>query len=561
VRLRVAAESHLSEPEPTPIHPFCEDVANLAVARLLPALLFWNLAPCAIAGAEPEASPATAAASSATSTAVVLNVRDFGAIGDGRVHLVREWIDQHRFSNLRQLKEKFPFVDDLDWSVDEVAFTAAKRALPANGGTIHFPVGHYIAARQSWQIWQDHVRLTGDGADRTILSTTPEIADGMSVAPYRHIGWLEGAKQEYPFSADSGSRGDDAVQLLDPRWGDDFHRGDLVFIRSGANRYDQDYGEFNEVASVDPDGQLQFKYPLARDYTLEKFNGASVTKAPFKMPGADDVVGVKLSSEAGNFVPAVGNTISIGTDLFRVTKVFKKDGTGTASVVLEYFGRGDTSAKTEIPTGTPIGKSRAVVRVTKTTRDFRCENLQIVGRRKALSISNTYECVFADCIFVRNARDRRFKGGLTIDGDGGRFARFERCKIIAEPSAGMQFARSFGNVVFTGCTFSNSNVAFTEFNFDCEVTRCRFDVVGGHGLNSVVIAGKSCGNLRFIDNQIRATKVTAIFDTHSDIQSQKHGSEGDVLIRGNTIETTAGLQVFPSTKSERFAVEDNRVIQ
>lgn len=538
-------------------------MANLPVARLLPALVLWNLSPCAFASAEPEANrdPAVGGPPEISASSVVLNVRDFGAIGDGRVHLVQEWIEQKRFSSLRQLKQKFPFVDNLEWSIDEVAFTAAKSALPASGGTIHFPVGHYIAARQSWQILRDHVRLTGDGADRTILSTTPEIADGLNVAPYRHVGWLEGAKREYPFSADSGVRGQDTVQLLASQWGDDFKRGDLIFIRSGANRYDQDYGEFNEVTNVDPSGQLHLKYPLARDYTLERFNWAAETTETLKMPRAGGTAGVKLSNETGSYVPAVGNTISIGTNLFRVAKVFKKDGPGTARVVLEYFGRGETSPKSEFPPGTRVGKARSVVRLTQSTRDFRCENLQIVGRRKALSVSNTYECVFADCIFVRDARNSRFKGGLTIDGDGGRFARFERCKIIGEPSAPMQFARSFGNVVFTGCTFVNANVAFTEFNFDCEVTRCRFDVTGGHGLNSVVIAGKSCGNLRFIDNQIRATKVAAIFDAHSDIQSQKHGSEGSVLIRGNTIETTAGLQVFPSTKSEQFAVEDNRVIQ
>lgn len=511
-----------------------------------------------MAGAELETNQNAATTPQNRSIAVV-NVRDFGAIGDGRVHLVKEWIEHQRFSSLRQLREKFPFVDNLDWSIDEVAFTAAKNSLPPSGGTIHFPVGHYIAARQSWQIWRDHVRLTGDGADRTVLSTTPEIADGLSVAPYRHVGWLEGAKQEYPFSSDTGRRGEDAVQLLNPSWGDDFHRGDLVFIRNGANRYDQDYGEFNEVTNVDPSGQLHFKYPLARDYTLERFNWAAETKEPFKMPRAGSAVGVKLSSSPGNYLPSVGNTVSIGTNLFRVAKVYRNDGRETASVILEYFGRGDTSSKTAVPARAPIGKSRAIVKLTRTTRDFRCENLQIVGRRKALSISNSYESVFADCIFVRDARDSRFKGGLTIDGDGGRFARFERCKIVGEPAAGMQIARSFGSVVFSGCTFLNSNVAFTEFNFDCEVTRCRFDVTGSHGLTAVVITGKSCGNLRFIDNQIRATKVAAIFDTHLDIQSQKHGSEGDILVRGNVIETTPGLQVFPATKSDRFIAEDNRV--
>ena len=125
----------------------------------------------------------------------------------------------------------------------------------------------------------------------------------------------------------------------------------------------------------------------------------------------------------------------------------------------------------------------------------------------------------------------------------------------------MQFARSFGNVVFADCRFVNANVAFTEFNFDCEVTGSTFEVEGTRHLTNVIIAGKSCGDLRLLNNQIHATGVQRIFDTYSDIHSQKHGSEGNLIVQGNKIETQKGVQVFTFPRANHVTVENNTVRQ
>ncbi len=487
---------------------------------------------------------------------VTLNIRDFGAIGDGRVHPVSEWVRAGRFASLRAIRQRYPFVDAFDWSIDEVAFARAKLALPAAGGTIYFPVGHYVTGHYPWRIWRDHVRLTGDGADRTILSTAPGIAEGMSVAPYRHAGWLEGPQREYPYSADSGARGDDVIRLVAAARTGDFHRGDLVFIRDGANRYDQDYGEFNEVTGVEPGGRLRLKYPFARDYTLAAFNWAAETAAPFVLPGRGRSVRVRL--RPGGFVPPPRTIVSIGENVFAVQRALGNPFAGPA-VTLGDDGPANAPAGTVVPAGARLGRARTLLRLTESTRNFRCENLRIVGHRKALDLSNTYQTALADCTLVRDLRAGGFRGGLTIDGDGGRFARFERCRIVARPPVGMQFARSFGDVVFSGCTFVDTNVAFTEFAFDCEVTRCTFQVRGGPDLTSVVIAGKSCGDVRILDNEIHASGVRAVFDGWSDIQSQKHGGGGETVVRGNSIETDHGTHVFTLPPSAGLAIEDNRV--
>lgn len=483
---------------------------------------------------------------------VVANVRDFGAIGDGTVHSVNEWVKANRYASLRAIQKDFPFVESLGWSIDEVAFERAKRSLPVSGGTIYFPAGYYIAAKSPWRILRDDVRLAGDGADRTILSTAPGVPEGLVLAPYRHGGWMEGARREYPFTADSGKRGDDGVVLKDAAWADDFQEGEIVFIRNGANRFDQDYGEFNEIASVDPDGHVHFKHPLARDYTLERVNWAGEIEKDFKMPEVGRSVRVALRHGEGFFRPGTDATVSVGDAIFHVEK------TGLLAIHLENPGRGNPPPGTIIRAGTKVAAARAIIKVTATVRNFRCEKLQVIGHRKVLNLSNSYDSAFTDCTFMRDTRNLLTHGGLTIDGDDGRFARFERCKVIATPPAGMQFARSFGDVSFTDCTFTDANVAFTEFNFGCQVVRCTFEVRGGPNLNNVIIAGKSCGDLEFLDNHIQATNVATVFDTASDIQSQKHASEGAVLVRGNTIETSNVPALFAPARPARFTIEANR---
>lgn len=505
------------------------------------------------------ATPLAAEPISSREATATLDVRDFGAIGDGRVHFVREWIESRRYPSLKHLQKTHPFVDDLAWSIDEVAFEAAKRALPPEGGTIQFPVGHYVAAKHPWRIWRDHVRITGEGSHRTTLSTAPHLADGLSVAPYRHVGWLEGAAREFAYAPGDGARGTDTLSLSEPEWRHEFAPGDLVFIRNGANRYDQDYGEFNEVVRVHPDGRLQFRHSFARDYTTARFNWAGETAEDFVMPAPRRAVKIRLRRGDGRFVPGERATISIGDNLFRVDRVYRADGRATVTVRITNPGRANAPRGTVIAAGTKAGKSRSILKLTRSVRDFRCENLRIIGRRKALVVSNAYEIAFADCVFERDLRGGGFEGGLTIDGDGGRFARFDRCHIIATPAAGMQFARSFGGVVFSGCTFTDANVAFTEFNFDCEVVRCTFEVTGGAGLSNVIIAGKSCGDLRFRENRIRATNVATVIDTHADIQSHRHPGDGGILVRENVIETQNVDHLFTVPKLDRLELRDNRV--
>jgi hypothetical protein len=486
--------------------------------------------------AEPPPPPSAASAVDRPPS-TELNLRTLGAIGDGQPHPVSEWIAAKKYKNLRDLQRDYPFVTSLDWSADEAAFQRALHELPLAGGTIRIPAGRYVATAYGWRIDRDHVRLIGAGARDTMLSTGPKLVEGLVLAPYRHVGWLNGADKELPFASDSGVGGADKLRLREPARVADLQPGELVFIRSGACRFDQDYGEFNEIAGTTAEGDLVLKHPLARDYTLASLNWANETAAPLTLPKPGKTVSVRVRTGEGFFELPPSGVLTIGEALLEIV-VRSKD-----SVTLRNPGLGNPPPGTILPAGTKIAKSRAVIRVTRTTRDFSAQGLRVFGRRKALNVSNSYESLFIDCDFVRRPDSTTPVGGLTIDGDGGRFAEFRRCTIRGTVPCGMQFARSFGNATFSDCTFVATNVVFSEFCFAGVLERSRLQVPAV--LGSAVIVGRSCGDLRIEENQIVVTgSALTVFDSGTDIHAQKHDAAGSLVLRDNRIVAPTKPRLF-----------------
>ncbi len=505
---------------------------------------------------------------------VALNLRALGAIGDGQPHPVSEWIAAKRYKNLRDLQRDYPFVTSLDWSIDETAFQHALRTLPPEGGTIRIPPGRYVATAHGWRIDRDHVRLVGAGARDTMLSTGTKLDEGLVLAPYRHVGWMQGADSEYPFSSDSGARDTTTLRLREPARGADLKAGDLVFIRNGACRFDQDYGEFNEIAGTTPDGDLILKHPLARDYTLAALNWANETAEPFTLPQPGKTVSIRVRTGEGFFELPKAGAITVGESLLEVVRVSAESVTlrqprppprrGVARAALpgqpvsEDSGRAVDVASdaptterpalgfnpppgTVLPAGTKIAKSRAVIRLTRTTRDFSAQGLRVFGRRKALNLSNSYESTFLDCDFVRRPDSTTPPGGLTLDGDGGRFATFTRCSIRGTEPAPMQFARSFGDIVFERCTFVATNVVFSEFTFDATLRDS--DIQVSTTLGSAIIVGRSGGDYRIEGNRIVITGgPLTVFDATTDIASQKLDAAGPLVLRNNRITAPANAR-------------------
>ncbi len=499
----------------------------------------------------PRESKETIAAERPQPTArVELNLRQFGATGDGRAHPVREWITAKRFRNLAELQREHPFVTSLEWSTDEVAFQAVLRALPPEGGTIRIPAGRYVATAHGWRIDRDHVQLVGAGPRDTMLSTGPALEEGLVLAPYRHGGWQFGAGNEYPFLPDSGVSGADRIRLREPARAAEFQPGQLVFVRNGGCLFDQDYGEFNEIAGTTPEGDLLLKHPLARDYTIGALNWAAETAEAFALPAPGRTARVRLRTGEGFAEVPKAGAISVGETLLEIVR------RGAGSVTLRTPSGPPTPPGTVLPAGTKIAKSRSVIRLTRSTRGFAAQGLRVFGRRKALNLSNSYRTTFTDCDFVRRPDSATPPGGLTIDGDGGRFATFTRCTIRGTEAAPMQFARSFGDIVFENCTFVATNVVFSEFCFGGVLRRSRLQTPAT--LGSAVIVGRSCGDLRVEENEIVVTGGSlTVFDATSDIHSQKLDAPGRLVIRGNRIVAPARPRVFLLRHDRTAQIEGN----
>jgi hypothetical protein len=472
-----------------------------------------------------------------------------GAVGDGRAHPISDWIKSGKYKGLKELQKDYPFATTLNWSVDEAAFQKALHDLPPEGGTVHIPAGQYVASAYGWRINRDHVRLVGAGPRATTLATEEGLNEGLALAPYRHGGWLTGVGKEYPYSPDSGNAGENRLRLAEPHRASEFKQGELVFVRNGACRFDQDYGEFNEVAGTTPEGDLVLVHPLSRDYTLAALNWANETAAPCTIPPAGKSFEVQVRTGPGYAFPNARSPVSLEAGLFEVVRV-EKD-----TLTLLNPGRANPPEGTLLPAGSRMATSRTIIKLTKTTRDFHASGLRVFGRRKALNLSNSYETSFEDCDFCRRP-DAAVRGGLTIDGDGGRFTQLRGCTIRGTEPCGMQFARSFGNITLIDCTVVSSNVVFSEFNFSGRVQNCQLQTPAAVG--SAIIIGHSCGDLTIEDNQISVTGTgLTVFDATTDIHSQKHNSPGRLVVRRNRILAGDKPRIFLLKGTRPSVIEDN----
>lgn len=73
------------------------------------------------------------------------NVKNWGAIGDGTLHTVREWFDSGKYSSLQHIQVKYPHVTSLDDSID---WAAIQKALNT-GKDVVSPKGNFVLGEKS----------------------------------------------------------------------------------------------------------------------------------------------------------------------------------------------------------------------------------------------------------------------------------------------------------------------------------------------------------------------------------------------------------------------------
>ena len=89
-----------------------------------------------------------------------INVRDFGALGDGSGDTIAEWLTDGNYdrgyANLAAIQVDYPEANDLANTIDQVAHWRAFQHAVANSRTVWTPDGEYIFARHLFQLGIDN---------------------------------------------------------------------------------------------------------------------------------------------------------------------------------------------------------------------------------------------------------------------------------------------------------------------------------------------------------------------------------------------------------------------
>lgn len=126
----------------------------------------------------------------------IINCKAFGAIGDGTVHTLAEWVAAGYYANLAAIQADYPFVSALTETIDYVAIQAAlnyawkliaaKHKLQSSGvdltntvhcnvPTVYLPAGEYLTTKSL--IIPPHCNFKGDGMEMSIIGYTPGAVD------------------------------------------------------------------------------------------------------------------------------------------------------------------------------------------------------------------------------------------------------------------------------------------------------------------------------------------------------------------------------------------------
>lgn len=102
-----------------------------------------------------------------------VSIKDFGAIGDGTLHTLQEWVDSGKFSGLAAIQTAFPFVTSLTQSIDWCATQYAVKFSP----NVFCPKGNYVLSDvvktnhattpRNIGVSARGVRIFGDGVQTT----------------------------------------------------------------------------------------------------------------------------------------------------------------------------------------------------------------------------------------------------------------------------------------------------------------------------------------------------------------------------------------------------------
>ncbi len=418
------------------------------------------------------------------------------------------------------------------------------------GGTIVFNAGTFLAD-PFFTIDANNITAKGAGRNKTFIKVSDKAAAGLMVnSNYRDAGWLANANDLITYKDNLVKAGNNYIELKVAEDRKNLVPGTVIFINGGANYFDQQYGEFNIVDHCTANGRVYLKYKLSRSYEQRVSSWGAIVSTMFKPPAE----GLSATISFNGTQPRGGTVISIGNDLYQVVS-----STASTAVVINIKNKGNS--KNIIPAGTPVFKYRAIVLTPSVVRNVVVQDMTITGRRKALTVSNTFRTYFKNVRFNWLPQPLT-PGGLWLDGDDGRDFTMVDCEVYCPYLFKAQFARSFADIYISNTHFIQSGIEFSEYNINANITHCVFDLtynnLPGEVNNRVIVLGNTCNAINFNNNTIRANNIGNLFNS-GEIQGTKAIVTSTIYINRNTFICNNVGMLLTGSYSGSVSIQNNSI--
>lgn len=477
------------------------------------------------------------------------NIKDYGAIGDGTHHPVSEWLKNgpldKGYENLKDIQKDYPMVLSLDDSIDWVVYEHVKQIVPhqATPIKIYIPTGTYVInssgksenSDRTFSANRNNIYVYGDGMNNTkFVSIGALNSEGLSLNyPVKRAGQYWKPNEIDRFDVSEPTIGKNWLRLIDPRRAEYYYEGMLVLIRYGASYFDQDYGEYNKVKKVE-DGIVYFEKTISRNYlpSSSPYHG-EITKEVI-VPEIGESFYVNFSV---NFNANLNKTITIDKYNF---EVIENQGNGNYLLL-----NSEVDPNTIISKGAKVYKAYGIMRFKNNNggngngnqvhENITIEGIEFKGSTRGAVVNNVYNVTLKECRFIRDSRLGNSSRGLSYEMDLSRGVKVYNCEFVSDEFKGSQISRSSGDISFDNCKFYNCSVDFTEFNFNCVVNNCHFeiDALDDIKANTAAIGiGATCTGIKVLNNHIYTNGINAGIG-NSDIQEAPHNTNNGNLISNN----------------------------
>lgn len=403
--------------------------------------------------------------------------------------------------------------------------------------TIEFPQGVYVFTQQNYfKLFRNNINVYGKGKDNTVIIHLGETnTRGLRLDSGPKREGFQSTEYIDRFVLDGPTINKNYLELVDEKATVNYRIGMIVFIRFGASFYNQSYGEINKVSGIEGN-RIYFDRQMSRNYLPDTSPHYGVTKGIVKVPPPGEDFSAVIKNG-----PNTKNHKSLTIDRYNFNIIANNGET-------YILNNSDNAPSIEIPDNSKVYRTYGIDRLRNNVgglgtdlnfvENLKVKDITFIGSNEGLEGSNAYNVELIDCRFVRDESVGAPTAGLSYEMDMSRGIDVINCEFVAKPYKGSQVSRSTGDVNFINCKFKDTDIAFSEFNFNCVVNNCVITSTTDSAKQSAGISvGASCTGIKIINNTLYLDGYNSGIGS-SDIQTYPVSTNIGNIYSGNTFMLT-----------------------